>query len=693
MRALAYAAALAALASTAWADRGVPPSGSARVERAAPPLPETPFRAVHPSRRTPPFLDATPACLPRGVEGALEVAVRLRDGDGVGLRRALTGLERRASAAADLRALRAIVGARNAASAERERARAELARVAAIDERPEVRACTLIERSRLSLLLERPFDARVDRARAQRAGAESWPPERVLASTWLAAEERHREGDDETARRLWDEIVHATDARLALAARLRLVESDFPVGAEASGDAARAWKEFPALLKSAADARLDVEPWSLVAGELALRAGDLLAAHYWLARAELAWRGGLASLRKADVLAALGRSADARNTLERVLRAAHDLDVRDLAALRLAQLELHAERVPLALERARRPVRSLNPFIRGEALLLVARAQLASGRAHAALESYVRFAHLGGEAHRDESFRAGFERTLSAVTAPGASCAAIVQQLGSRAPLIERHAADAAPLLRVGDCFLQLQLPRAALDTYRIAQRRLGADPRAALAVRIATAALATGDLDAVRAAVEESASGANDDAAALDPVVALRWRWLALALAEREGHSRDGLATLGELARARELPSDLRGEVERALLARLGRSGEREAARASLEASIALAPDLAGEVRGATWLQLADVALASGDASGARSAYARAAELLEPGALRDRALHHGALLVGTKQERRDALAVAASAAPGSGWSRVAGLELRLQRLAEQVDGEQARLP
>ncbi len=658
-------------------------------------LPHSPFRVLHPTRRSPPYLDATSACLPAELTASTEVSVRLRDGDIVGVRRALAKLEarapREAAAAEDLRALAALVEARTAGSVGRESARLALRRVAERDERPAVRACALLERARLSLLLERPFDARIDRSRARRVGDPgTWPVERDRIARWLEAEELHRAGDDAAAKGIWQDLAGASDARLAVAAQLRLVEALFPIGGEAASDPVAAWKTFPGLLAGAALARLDVEPWALVAGELAIRAGDLAAAHHWFARAELEWRGGLASVRKADVLTALGRTGDARNTLDRVVRGAKDPDVRDLAQLRIAQLELDAGKVPLALERAAVPARSLHPFVRGEALLLIARAELAGGRPRDALESYVRVARGSGQANQDASFREGFADTLRELTAPGESCGAVLQHLGTRAAVLERSVRDAGPLLRVGDCFLQLRMPGAALDTYRIAARRFGDDGAAALPLRIATAALAVGDLDAVRKAVEAALPSASD---APDDIGALRWRWLDFALAEREGRARDGLAQLDRLARAEALPPDLRSEVERALLGRLDRESERDGARDALMASIALAPELASDLRGTTWLRLADLALAAGDTEDARGAYERAAALLAPSPLRDRALHHGALLVATKQERRDALASAASSDPNSAWSRVAGLELRLQRLAEQVDGTQARTP
>jgi len=658
-------------------------------------LPPSPFRIVHATRRSPPYVDATPVCLPRDRAGASEIAARLNDGDVVGARRKLAELEDAQSgkgASGGLALLRAILDARIAGGSQRSAGRSLLRRLAESEADAPSRGCALLESARLSMLLERPLDARVDRVRGRRQFADGhWPPEQAPSANWLEAEELHRSGDEARARALWTEIEASAGGRLALAARLRLIEASHPVvdSGTPSDGAAEAWAEFPTLLERASALRLDVEPWSLVAGELAIRAGDLQAAHYWLARAELAWPGGLASIRKADVLAGLERTADARNTLERVSRAARDPAVREMAELRIAGLELLAGERESALARIAGPARSLHPEVRAEALSLRAASQLASGRAPAALDSYARLARAGGRTDEDAGFRSGLAHAARELSAGRASCPLILQKLGSRTALLARYLSEPEPLLRVGDCFLTLNMPGAALDTYRALQARFGADSALALPLRIATAALADGDLEAARAAVD--AALASETAG--DPLPSeLRWRWLRFTLAEREGRALNGFGDLDLLARAKELPQELRPEVELAIVRWMEAGGDAAAARAALQASLVLEPELANDARGFAWLRLADMAMGASDSVAAAEAYERAAVMLAPGPLRDRASHHAALLAETRQARREALTTAA-AAPTSEWVRVAGLELRLQKLAEEVDAELARLP
>jgi hypothetical protein len=651
-------------------------------------LPRTPFHVVHALQRTPPFFDATPTCIPDELAGGLEVRVRLRDGDLPAVRRVLSELAKQN--APSLPALRAIVATRTSSATQRGEARRALLRYAEQAETPAIAACLLLEGARLALLRGQPLEARRDRLAALRSVGE-WPAQHAPIAAWLEAEESHRSGDESTARARWQLLSEGGDARLALAARLRLVEAQAPVGGPPANVSAAAelWKMFPKLLESAANARLDIEPWSLVAAEIAIAAGDLGSAHYWLARAELAWRGGLASVRKADVLAALGRASDARNTLGRVSRAAKDERVRQLAELRLAQLDLAAGLAEKARARCEEPASSLHPAVRAEALLLLARTELALGHAAPALALYARIAYGGGDADASAEFSHGFRAAVDLLTAPRSDCASVLQHLASRASLLERYSESAKPLLRVGDCSLELAMPGAALDIYRTAARRFG-DADGVLRLRIATAALAAGDLAETRSALEAqrvSPSRETGDAGAL------RWEWLEFQLAEREGLAPSRLPQLAALARAAELPEDLRTPVELALLRWMKQGMQSADARTALASSLAQEPELASDPRGYAWLRAADLALSERDAEAAARAYARAASLLDSGAARDRALHHAALLAGSREARRAPLLEASASEPATAWSRMAAIELRLERLADQVDQQRATAP
>ncbi len=668
---LLAAVAQAALADAALAD----PEPSA-------PLP-SPFHLVHPSKRTPRFLDATAPCTPAASSAALEFAARLRDGDITGARRGLAALKRAPEAKRDLALLEATLQARTAVGSTRSANRKRLLEIAERDARPEARACALLESARLALLLDLPLEARVDRARAlAKLANKVWPERLAPTAKWLAAEEAHRTGESLKALRLYAELADEPDDRLALAVWLRRAEAAFPVaGPEAASGAAELWAEFPSKLEAAAQAGLDVEPWSLVAGELALRANDPQAAHYWLARAELAWPGGLASIRKADALSALARVSDARNTLERVLRVGANADVRALAGLRIAAFELDAGRPEQARAASQAAARSPHPELRAAALGLLVRGQLAAGAVTQSLNSGVRLVHSGVDASAIPYFRDDMQRALTQITAERVACSGVLQALGSRTTLIARQAEDAAVLLRVADCFLATGMPGAALDAVRLAGRTYGAERIPDLALRMATAALAAGELPAVHAAID---AAAKEPAAS--PDARLRWRSLAAALAEREGLLGAAFEELVLLSGEDALPIEPRIQAELALVRML--EAGRDAARGvgALEASLAREPAVIPEARAFVWLRLADLRMSAGAVPEARAAYERAATKLPSGALRDRALHHAAFASRAGAERSEALGIAVAAGSRSAWSELSALETQLRQLSEELD-------
>ena len=648
-------------------------------------LPPSPFHLVHPSQRTPRFLDATAPCSPTTSPAALDLLARIRDGDIAGAQRGLAALKRAPAPPGDSALLEATFRARTAVGSTRSASRKRLLEIAEREPRPAARACALLESARIALLLDLPLEARVDRARAQtRLASKEWPEGLAATASWLAAEEAHRTGDETQALRRYAELVDAPDDRLALAAWLRRAESAFPVaGAESANGAAELWAVFPGKLEAAAQAGLDVEPWSLVAGELALRAKDFSAAHYWLARAELAWPGGLASIRKADALTALGRVSDARNTLERVLRVGANADVRALAGLRIAGLELDAGRPEQARAFSQAAANSPHPELRAAALGLLVRGQLARGSVTESLRAGVRLAHSGVDASSIPYFHEDMERALAQITGESVVCSGVLQALGSRTDLISRQAAEPTALLRVADCFLVTGMPGAALDAYRLAGRTYGAQRIPDLALRTATAALATGELPAVHAAIEAATA---ETAPSSPPDAALRWRYLAAALAEEEGLLGPAFDALTSLASADALPIELRVQVELALVRMLEAGRDPDAGVGALEASLAHEPAALPEARAFAWLRLADLRMSRAAVPEARAAYERAAAQLPSGVLRDRALHHAAFASAGGAERKQALGRAAAHASQSAWSQLSALEIQLQRLSEELD-------
>jgi len=651
-------------------------AGAARAEEAK--LPPSPFLLRHALARTPPFLDAAPPCLPgASALGLDELATRLRVGDVEGAARALRRFEAKPEAAAhadDVRLLGALVSARAAAGREREDALRTLEREVDAHPAPEARACTRLERMRLLLLLDRADEARVELARARRAqGGASGPASDSLAAGWLAAEAAHASGNEAEAHTGYAALASADDPRLAAAAGLRLVEEQFPVGGVGKRDEAEAeWRRFPQALESAAALGLDVEPFALVAGELALRARDYGAAHHWLARAERPWPGGLASIRKADALRGMGLAEDARRTLERVTRTGSTPETRALAELRLVDDRLAEGKRDEALTTLAAVARSPHPLLRALARERLAAEQLRAGQLDAALAAAVRLAYDAAPAETE----AGLGDTLSRVIAESAGahdCPLLLERFGDRRDLLVQESRGPDAVVALGDCLLEIGLAGAALESYRAAGRAFGFDRTPGLALRIAEASLAVGDRDAVAAALAAETGPRRPG----DPETP-RWLALSAALALGAGRRDEAATSYATLLGDAALAPERRLPAEQALaeLATAGLGGA--AAKAALAASLEQPATGDPAARALVRLALADL---ERDGAAAARSYRAAAAALPAGPARDRALHEAARLVSPAAARREALAALPIEAPGSAWSRLSQLELRLERI------------
>jgi hypothetical protein len=645
------------------------------------PLPRSPFLLRHALERTPPFLDAAPPCLPGASARELgELATRLRAGDSEGARRALRRAAHAQAAAAesaDLRLVGAIVEARAAVGSERMAELRMLERALDAHPQPEARACARLERARILLQLRRPEEARVELARARRAQAgPTGPATDSPAARWLAAEAAHARGDDESAGALYAALAGADDTRIARAAGIRLVEQKFPVGGSAQREAAEAeWRRFPQALQEAAELGLGVEAFSLVAGELALRARDFGAAHHWLARAERAWPGGLAAIRKADALRGLGLREDARRTLERVARKGDTPEARALAELRLVDDRLAEGERDAALAALAVVARNPHPMLRALAHERLAAERLAAGELEHALPAAVRLAYDEAPAEAAAELTATVASVIAA-SAHERDCPLLLGRFGGRHELLVRSSRGPEALVAVGDCLLEIGLAEAALESYRAAGRVFGFDRTPDLALRIAEASLAHGDRSAVAAALAAEVGPRRPD----DPTTP---RWLALSarLALREGRREEAAALWLALLRSEALPPELRGAAESELAALaldgVAAGGALEALAASLEQPASSDPAARALVR----LTHADLVRASGDGATAARGYREAASALPPGSARDRALHQAAELAGPGAARREVLGMLAAGEPASAWSRLSQLEQRLERI------------
>jgi hypothetical protein len=661
---------------------------------ATPDLAPSPFPILQPRALTPPLLDIAPVCLPGAGRPEFAAAIALvRTGDMQGARHALKLLAEgpEDDIARDAALSLSILANRRANHVTAARTALE----AALDEDavPASRACVRMELARLSLRAGLLPEAHAELARVGRE-LEKQALSLALVETaqFYRAEVEVLRGQRSSARDGYQSLTGAIDSRLRRAAQLRL--ADLALGwplPEPGAESKAGWRTLRNRLAQAREHGFDITHWSARAAEVAIAAGEFDEAHRWLADAErLEGRAGVASIRKADVLVALGRGADARNVLERVSSTASLRSARELASIRRAGYGLGGESGEQRVERLTRGASSRNPHVAALARYELARVLLTAGDIEGTLEALTRLAYTGALPGAQDGLVSTLDRAVAAAARADVECPALLERLGGRRELFISLSGEAQPFLRLGDCFLEVEMPGQALDVYRQVARRFGAASATSLPLRIARASFAADDLPILRATLRAHfvQQRARVEAATPDAEDA-QWRWLRAQLDLRDGNAAIAGVALDSLAREPKLAPETRVAVERAL-ARLD-EGTISAARLGFALASSLAhsaPGIAASARAEAWLRLADLQRDQGREITARAAYRRAAELLPPGARRERADFAAALLAPTASEAHAALSTPREDDAQTPWSVLARAELRLIALRAAARGE-----
>ena len=246
---------------------------AASVAGAKEPFPPSPYDILGNQDLDTPLLDAVTYCRPAGLEPALApVLEQAADGDWEGSRRVLAdwvgGLD---AAGKELIALDAVLFSRGAVEraellASEERMRTLLRSL----EMKDVALCLQLELARTLILLERYSEAAAQLIRARRwlEEQESEHPA-IEAMAFWHAEIAYLRGRAFEAHIAYRELSHSEDARLALAAQLRLTDLAFDAGKiEEVSD------QYEALLPRATAYGASIGGWARRAAEAALAAGD-----------------------------------------------------------------------------------------------------------------------------------------------------------------------------------------------------------------------------------------------------------------------------------------------------------------------------------------------------------------------------------------------------------------------------------
>ncbi len=512
-----------------------------------------------------------------------------------------------------------------------EAARAHLRRALDHPAPARARICALLEIARAELQLGRFPEAAASAREAltvAREHEDGLAEDRDRAH-FLIAEAYLLGGRHEDAAALFLPLARVDSSALAAAARLRLADLRFDRGLRAS-----ALPEYELLVENGEAFGAESSAWAARAAEAAIDAGDFASAASWLERQPAEGDLALAqvTLRRADVLVALGKRDEGRDELEGVEAAMEGQPIAHLARLRVFDFGLERVGPDEAVETLRAVVReSRDPGVAGYARVVLARRLLARPDVESALPLLVRASYDVTAQSLLQEARSNLLRAVDLAVGrsrEAGGCSWLLQVVDDHRTLLVNLAEEPASFLEIGRCYEEVGLPLAALEVYRGMSRRFGATVAASLALPIARSSLASGRTAAARTAAEAHVEQQPDASPA--------WRLLLAEVRVQEKRFADAARLLTDLVRE-DSPT---GARELVLLARVVHAGDldpglrpvlREALLRRLE------PESEGDV-----LAVAEAALLTGDlhrrAGEPRAAaelYARALDARAPAAVR----------------------------------------------------------
>lgn len=478
-------------------------------------VPPSPYDVLAGDVLRTPVVDAVPLCAPAGLDPALDPVLEAARAGEWREARTLLADWRRGLDGADAPTL-AVLGlgleARSATTREdqlavEERLRALVRRIDA----PTAGVCARLELARLLVLMERESEATAQLVRAERLFDQlaKREPHAAEIAFWRA-EILYRTGRAFDAHLAFRRIANGARPRLAIAARLRLTDLSFDAGKiEQVSD------EYEMLLPRASAFGASSAGWALRAAEAALDAGDAARAVSWLERF---LESGpprdvrdMADIRMADLDVFYEAPLAARKRLAKITGRRRADPIGALAAIRAIDLGAASgspdQRLDLLLKTVRDQRRGLRRYALG-----VLMAELEHrGDLDGALAVATRLAYEGIDPAITPRFGARVDALLARISAPDGSdeaCSELVRGLGGRYGILIERASAPAPFARLGGCFERLELPWLAVNVYRAISRRFGAAGAQTIALPLARSSLAVGEVALARrvasAALEE---------------------------------------------------------------------------------------------------------------------------------------------------------------------------------------------
>ncbi len=473
-----------------------------------------------------PFLDAVTLCVPAELEGSIDSVVEMATAGSwkeahAALAVSAGTLEGHAEA---LTAVDAIFSAREAT--DRASRLAAEQQFEALWQEASQRAqqpCLRLEAARLLLLLDRDAEAAAQLIRAESLleGETPWDRARLAGIAFSRAEILYRTGHRFEAHMAFRKLARQENPRLALAARLRLADLSFDAG---KLDAVSL--EYEALLPRGTAFGAALDGWSLRAAEAALDAGDAARALRWLERfADSKPKGDVrdvAEIRRADLEVRLDDPLAARKRLAALAARRAGDPIGALAAVRAVDLDVQDGPAELRMETLAAAIRGQRHGLRRYALGVLMRELAAREMFDQALAVATRLAYDGVDSRIVPDFTTLLDGLLAQVAKGGdAACAESVRALGGRYGILIERASSLAPFVQLGLCFERMELPWLAVPLYRTVSRRFGAQGAADAALPLARASLAMGDVSLARHMADAALVETTPDSAGWQAILA----------------------------------------------------------------------------------------------------------------------------------------------------------------------------
>ncbi|MFT5444136.1 MAG: hypothetical protein ACI8W3_003188 [Myxococcota bacterium] len=390
-------------------------------------------------------------------------------------------------------------------------------------------------------------DAAVARIERLHAGVSTDHPS-LEAAKFYRSELFYRRGDAFNAHVGYRELVASKNPRMAAAARLRLTDLSFDAGKSRSVQL-----EYETLLPHGEAFGAKMLDWSLRAAEAALDAGDYAGADAWFNRfAEGVTdrnRRDIVEVRRADLDVLDGRPEIGRKRLRALFGRKGDMDIEALAKVRQIALGVGASDPGERIDELHRATSSSNRGVRVYALSVLVHQLLLQDRIDEGVAAITRLAYEGPDPALAATFDDDLERLLLATiegTGTEEGCARIIRRLGGRTEILLGYAPAPAPFLALGECLEKIELHDLAIAVYRSLTRTFGTAAAKRVALPLARASLASGDVSLARAAAEVNILNRGDDAA--------NWRFVQAQAEAEMGHANRARELLRVLLRTDEL-------------------------------------------------------------------------------------------------------------------------------------------